>query len=538
LSTLRERTPQDLGASPAWLARTRDGPLAWWLAALLFALAAWPVALVDLPPLQDLPNHLAAVAIIEHPGSYPELVFNGFFKTNSALFTWLLFAGRLVGARAAAKSALLLVLAAGAVAYPRFVLHFGGRRRMLVASLVVWPMVHNWFVASGMLDFALAVALAALLLVALDVQRRRASVARGAGVGLLAVGTWYAHAFPLLAVHLLVAVHAATRSTWRERWQHARALFVPLAPSTALVASSLWVHFTEPAGPMTGYVALDRMLPPWELLYNLWAEWFWSFTRLEIGTLVPCVALGLWAIARWRDDVPFFGPAAFATLAALYVFSPYVATNWFHVNSRFIPFLWLGALVRLPDRLPKGMPILLGACALTATVGLGVDYVRLARDWGRFTAGTSAVPREATLLPLVFRSKGASENTRSLLHVWGLYVIERQTSAPLLFSHSRSFPLSYREPPPPQFNHLVLEAFAPSMGTPEWLCTTLRSGGVAPSDCEAEWRERWAEFWREAEPRFDHVLMWSAPEDVLALVPADYRVVFRRDELAILARVR
>ena len=43
---------------------------------------------------------------------------------------------------------------------------------------------------------------------------------------------------------------------------------------------------------MTGFVSLDRSLPVWELLYNLWAEWFWSFTCLEIATLVPCVALG------------------------------------------------------------------------------------------------------------------------------------------------------------------------------------------------------------------------------------------------------
>ena len=74
------------------------------------------------------------------------------------------------------------------------------------------------------------------------------------------------------------------------------------------------------------------------------------------------------------------------------------------------------------------------------------------------------VPEGATLLPLVFRSKGTSENTRSLLHAWGYYVVEKQTSAPLLFAHSRSFALMYREPPDTQFNHLVLESFAPVDG--------------------------------------------------------------------------
>jgi hypothetical protein len=526
-------------ATIAWrtrLARVRDGELGWALAAVLFCLSAWPLALVDLPPLQDLPNHLAAAAIIEHPAQYPEFAFNGFLKTNSALFTWLLLVGRLAGARAAAKSFVALVLALGAVGYPRLVLQLGGRRRMLVSTLFVWPMIHNWFVASGMLDFALAMALAALLLVELDRQRRGPSVARGMAIALLAAAGWYAHAFPLLVVHLLVALHAATRRSWGERWSQARALLVPLAPSTALVASSLWVHLTEPAGAMTAYVTLGRLLPPWELLYNLWAEWFWSFTWLEIPTIVPCALLAVWAIVRWRDDVPFFGPVALACLAALYVFSPYVATNWFHVNSRFIPFLSLAALVRLPERLPRWAWAALAACAAVATAGLGADYIRLSRDWGSFTAGTSAVPRGAKLLPMIFRSKGSSENTRSMLHVWGLYVTERQTSAPLLFSHSRSFALSYREPPPPQFNHLVLEAFAPSMRTPEWLCTTLRTGGVAMADCEGEWRKRWEEFWQQAEPRYDHVLMWCAPKEILAMVPAEYHVVFERGDLTILAR--
>jgi hypothetical protein len=516
--------------------RASDDRLALLISGALFVLAAWPLALVDVPPLQDLPNHLAAVTVIQHPDLYPDLAFTGFFKTNAALFAWLLLVGKVTGARAAAKLFVVGVLALGALAYPRFVLSFGGRRRMLVSALFVWPMVHDWFVSSGMLDFALAVPLAILTLVLLNAQRQRPSVGRGAAIALLAAATWYAHVFPVLAVGLLVAVHVATRRAWRERGDQALALLAPLVPAGALVASSLWVHFTEPVGPMTADVALGRMVPPWELVYNLWAEWTWAFTKLEVATIVPTILLAAWAALRWRDDVPFFGPVAVAVLLALYVFSPYVATNWFHVNSRFIPFLWLAALVRLPERLPRRVPALLGACAIASSVGMGVDYVRLSRDWARFTAGIGAVPEGARLLPLVFRSKGTSENTRALLHVWGFYVTEKHTSAPLLFTHSRSFPVVYRDAPPARFNHLVLEAFAPSMGSPAFLCDTLRSTGIAIDDCEAEWRARWAEFWRDAEPRYDHVLLWDAPAAARALVPAEYRVVFEQGELTLLAR--
>jgi hypothetical protein len=520
----------------AWLARATDAQLAMMVGVVLFALAAWPVALVKVPPLQDLPNHLAAISIIEHPARYPQFVFNGFLKTNSALFTWVLLTGRVVGLLTAARLFVLVVLALGALAIPRFVLAFGGRRRMVVASFFAWPMVHNWFVSMGMLDFALSVPLATFLLVMLEAQRVRPTVARGIGIAALSVLTWHAHVFPLLVVGLLVAFQVVLAPTWKERLTRARWLALPFAPACLLVARSLWAQMIEPVGDMTGGVDLGRLLPPWELFYNMWAEWFYAFTWLEIATLVPCIGMGLWAIYRWRDRVPFFGPLAVAALAAAYAFTPYTATNWFHVNSRFLPFLWLAALVRLPEHLPRKMMVGLGACAVTYSLGMGCDYVRLDRDVGRFTAGIGVVPEGATLLPLIFRAKGTSENTRTLLHAWGYYVVQKQTSAPLLFAHSRSFPIMYRDPPPLQFNHLVLESFAPSMASPDWACSVLRSGGVAVDDCDAMWRTRWAAFWRSAEPQFDHVLLWSAPKEVMSLVPADYRVSFQRDELTILER--
>jgi hypothetical protein len=520
----------------AGLARATDGQVALLLSAVLFLIAAWPIGLVDLPPFQDLPNHLATIAVIQHPERYPEFVFNGYFKTNSALFTWLLLVGNVVGTKAAARLFALIVLALGALAYPRFVLSFAGRRRMVISAFFVWPMVHNWFVSMGMLDFALSVPLATILLVLLNEQRQKPTKVRFVAIALLAVATWHAHVFPLLVVLLLVAIEVVLRPSWRERFAQARWLALPVVPSALLVAASLRVHFTEPVGAMTGYVALGRLLPPWELFYNMWAEWFYGFTWFEIATLVPCIGMGLWAIYRWRDDVPFFGPIPLLTLFALYFFSPYVATNWFHVNSRFVPFLWLAALVRLPDRLPRRALAVLGVCALSYAAGMGADYVRLRRDWSRFTAGIGSVPEGAKLLPLIFNSKGTSENTRALLHAWGFYVTEKLTSAPLLFAHSRSFPVMYKTPPEPQFNHLVLESFAPSMGSPDWGCGILRSGGVVTDDCDAAWRDRWADFWRKAEPKFDHVLLWSAPRKVLALIPPEYRVTFQRDELTILER--
>ena len=519
-----------------FISRLSDAQLALTISVVLFAATAWPLALTEIPPYQDLPNHLAAVTIIEHPAQYPEFVFNGFFKTNAALFTWLVLVGRVVGAAAAAKLFALLVLALNAILLPRFVVELTNRRKLVVAAFFMWPMIHNWFVSMGMLDFALGFSLSLLLLIMLNRQRVAPSPKTALVLGGVALLTWYAHVMPLMVVLMLVGIHVALRPRWADRIAQAKSLFLPLAPAALLVAVSLYKHWTEPTGKMTGYVELGTLLPTWELFYNLWAEWFYGFTWLSITTLVPCIGLGLIGIWRAKKDVPFFSPVALAALAALFVFSPYIATNWFHVNSRFIPFLWAAFLLRLPDRMPRFAYVVLGACALPYFIGMGVDFVRLDQDRAKFTAGVSAVPEGAKLLPLIFKSKLTSENTRSLLHAWGYYVTEKETSAPLLFAHSASFPVMYAEPPPPQFNHLVLESFAPSMATPDWTCNVLRAGGVVVNDCDAMWRARWAEFWTSAEPAYDHVLMWDAPARVKELIPADYKLTFEQDKLSIFER--
>ena len=519
------------------LRRLMDSQPALAISCVLFALGAWPLALCDVPPYQDLPNHLAAVTILQHPELYPEFVSNGFFKTNAALFAWLHFIGGLVGTNLAARLFALLVVAANALVLPRFVLEFTSRRKLWVASLFMWPMVHNWFVSMGMLDFALGVPLSLVMLILLNRQRTRPTWTNALAIMVGGMATWYAHVFALLVVHLLVLVHLVTQRSWRERFAELKTLAPPLVPVATATLISLYCHWTEPVGAMTGFVKLDTMIPPWELAYNLWAEWFWGFTWLSISSIVPCVALGLIAIHRRQQPVMFFSPAAFGVLTALFLLVPYVATNWFHVNSRFIPFLWMAALVRVPERLPKPLVWLCGVSALLYTVGMGIDFVRLDQDRAAFTAGVSAVPERARLLPLVFKPRLTSQNTRSLLHAWGFYVTEKHTSAPLLFAHSRSFPIMYREAPPPQFNHLVLESFAPNMANPAWACNVLRSGGLFVADCDAAWKERWAEFWRQALPLYDHVLMWDAPLETEALVPSQYRVLFRQQRLTIYQRL-
>src|SRR3954465_3221461 len=85
------------------------------------------------PPFQDLPNHVASAYIARHPELYPDYVFNGLWKANSALELWLhQFADdHLVSA---ARAFVAIVIAANAFGLPWFVLQVAGRQTMVTAS--------------------------------------------------------------------------------------------------------------------------------------------------------------------------------------------------------------------------------------------------------------------------------------------------------------------------------------------------------------------------------------------------------------------
>jgi hypothetical protein len=511
-----------------------DQHLALLVSAALFVIGAWPLALTEVPPYQDLPNHLAAVTVIQNLERYPEFVFNGFFKTNAALFAWLFVVGKVVGTKLAARLFALMVVGANAFILPRFVLALtGSRKRMLVASLFMWPMVHNWFVSMGMLDFALSVPLSLGLLLAIDRHRRSPTLLNGLFVTFVGAATWYAHVFPLLVVSMLVVIEAARAPSWKERFDSLRRMVVPLVPVTGLVAMSIILHLRDNVGPMSAFIHHHVMVAPWELAYNLWAEWFWGFTKLSITSIVPCLLLAFYGFGRRREAPRFFSPAAVIALVVLFCLAPYHVTNWYHVNSRLIPYIWFALLLRMPDKLPKSIVAVLGISAVLYSAGMGTDFVRLERDRQKFTAGVSSVPEGAKLLPLLFEHKGVSDNTRSLLHAWGFYVTDRNTSAPLLFAYSRSFPGMYSVPPPIRFNDLVLENFAATMKTSANFCQRSR---VVTSDCRGESRARWAEFWHDATPLYDHLLLWQPSEEALENVPADYSVTFRQDGLVVMQR--
>jgi hypothetical protein len=503
------------------------------VALVLFALAAWPLLLVGLPPFQDLPNHLATAHIIAHPEIYPQYAFNGWFKSNSLLTLWLHALGGhdLFGA---ARSFVALVLAINALALPVFVRHCAGRRSVPLAACFLWPLVHSFSVSMGFLNFAFAFALSLILLTVLDRQREEPTLWRGVGIAVLAGLLWFAHPFPLTVVGGLVALHAATRPGARAKLSAGLALLAPLAPAVLLSLAAAQHHLVKAERTTAVGGAVFFYLNPWELAAHLWTDVSGALTRWGSMTLVPAIMLP-WVAWRYRRVTrPFFSAPAMAVLAAAYAGLPHMLSNWWYLNCRLVPFLWAGLALRLPSKLPRPAIIVLVASALSFSAVLGVDYARLDRDRAEFTAGMDAVPARATLLPLMFEQRKTSDFTASLTHAWGYYTVLKDASAPLVFAIERSYPITYRQFPPRALIPPALDMFAEQQGTPARLCRILHR---PPSDpgCTAAWRDVWTAFWLDAEPRFSHVLTWAIPLEARPMIPARYHRVFAAGDLEIYA---
>src|SRR5262249_1043009 len=138
-----------------------------------------------------------------------------------------------------------LAIAASAFGLPWSALQIAGRRAMINASLLLWPLVHGFALAMGMLNFAIAVPAALVVLVVRDRQRAAPIVVRGLVIAALSFAVWFMHPFPLIVVGALAALEALAQRDWPGRLRMACALLIPLAPIGLLVVATALQHLVK-----------------------------------------------------------------------------------------------------------------------------------------------------------------------------------------------------------------------------------------------------------------------------------------------------
>ena len=260
----------------------------------------------------------------------------------------------------------------------------------------------------------------------------------------------------------------------------------------------------------------------WELIMHFWRDVSGALTRWGSMSLVPALLLPVFAWRGRHTARAWFSNGAMAGLALAYVALPMMMSNWCYLNCRLVPFLWVGLALRIPRSLPRRLPAVLVACAVSFSAVLGLDYLRLDRDRAEFTAGLSAVPRGATLMPLMFKPKRTADFVASLAHSWAYYTVEKDAMVPLVFAVERSTPITWAHYPPAKIIEPTLDQFASHFATPAQACKALGQPAV-DTFCTAAWREAWDGFWKEVQPRFTHLLTWAMPPEARVLIPPNYR---------------
>lgn len=438
------------------------------LAALAVA-AVVPLWAADHPPIQDLPQHLAAIRVLHDYGD-PALALERYFDVEllrTQYLAWYLAADLLayVFGVALANKLLLTTALIGTPYAMRFLLRALGRDERL--CLFVLPLTWNAHLILGFLNFIGAIPLS-LAGLALAVRlRERWTTRRAVALAAVAVVAFYTHVVPFAFLALgaaLVAIGEGPRETFR-RW-------LPLAP--AALAMLIWSQ-TAPAGQSTLTAALlaggdgtgpepqfvawmdaireapmwltdtlhsekdDRLLVVWALLVMV-AFVLGAARRADAGTAPRDALMG--SLTR---RIGLLAP-----LAALAYFVTPGSYDWiWPINARF-PLLALTFLVvAIPTqrRLP-GLLVLAGVVLVSVLTFSEVTRAFVAFDTeevGELDEAIATIPEGQRVAGLVFDRGSREVKFSPFIHAVAWYQAERGGAVMFTFADFPQSPFMFKE---------------------------------------------------------------------------------------------
>ena len=326
-----------------------------WALVALCVILLLPLALVDVPPLLDYPNHLARAMVLAFGGSDPILshMYAQRWSIIPNLGTDLVLpplmhilpvhlAGRVV------IGCVILLPVIGTIAYSRAV--FGARSAWPLASGLV---AYNATLILGFLNFVAAIGIALLLAAAWVAWRDRypRRLLFLAAIGTIAL--FFCHLMGLLFFYLLIAGYEMKR-LWSHRTQ-ATALLTRMAATLPIIAPPLVLYLLSPLAPLATEIEYASFADKARQLIFPFANYL---LPLDIATGVIVVAFLLACMATGRCRIRFVSDTAMVFVAGLYLATPWAFKGTYFLDIRFLimfGFLLFGAL--LPTNLPRRVQI-------------------------------------------------------------------------------------------------------------------------------------------------------------------------------------
>jgi hypothetical protein len=448
------------------LLRLSQTRIAWWSTLItLCAVLLAPLAVVDVPPLLDYPNHLARAYVLAHGqhDAYLSQMYAPHWVVIPNLAVDLLLppliwvmpvhiAGRILLAVA------LLLPVIGSVLYSQAVF-----ARRSYWSIAVCLVACNGLFLLGFMNFQIAVGLALVCAAAWLRWRETHPVAAIALTAICAVLLFFSHLMGLLFFLILVASHNIERA-WEAHRQGgsliaavahraARSLLIVVLPAVLYAVSA----FSDNALEISWESWPDKLIRAAMSLvnYNL---------CLDIVSAVLLVAFLLTCAMLRLIVVPLGSAVALGTVVLLFGVSPFGLKGGGYLDARFaVMFGFLLFATILPIRLPSRATLLV-AVTIVALFSLRTAHVAAVwyahnRDLAQLRYAMSVVePGSRVLLAMVggdeaapaqrelMRRQYLSDGSRLDAHTAALLLIERHAFWAVLFANHEQQPIELRSP--------------------------------------------------------------------------------------------
>ena len=361
---------------------------AWVPYALLAAASCAPLFVVERPPLQDLPLHMAATRVIHdlHDATYG---FDGVFQTNLGQTQYVLYhvlasvLAYVVGV-SFANRLLLCAYLGGTILATRYLLQVLGRDERL--CVFVGPLLVNIMFIFGLAPFLFAIPFMVLGTALVARYYENPTWTLGAGVAVLSIAMFYLHVFPLGLFGL--AALALFPWTKPRRW------FVAAAPGLPVAALIAWWSLATSAGKLARGAILHPAEPsplsPWGKLLDSF-NWLGDTFRDHSDEVLWGVVFGLVIVStivavaqgkRWSWRMLRYALVPGACVFLFCVTGEHNGNIWL-IWQRF-PLLFCLTMVPLFD-VPKGWPgrVVTSAAvavALAVTINTCIHFRRFQRD--------------------------------------------------------------------------------------------------------------------------------------------------------------
>lgn len=431
--------------------------------------AAWPLWTVDHPPIQDLPQHLAAIRVL-HDFQDPAWAFSEVFVLDLGRTQYLAvyLVAHLLAYPLGVELATRVLLTAAVIGVPFAVRSVG---RGLggsgdLAFLLAIPLVWNAHLILGFLNFVVALPLS-LAVVAGAIggrQReaqptgdhppcawgsRRRSASIGAGLVLVFVTHVVPFAFAALGVGLLALGGGLGRSLRRGLVLlpavSVAGLWVALSPAgqatAAAATTGSGARFTPIASALTEIPAwlLDVLHGPGDdRVFVAWLVLLLAVIALAGGEANECLG---------RRRLALLPPLAFA----LYVVTP-ASYDWiWPISARFplLALLWLLPLLRSPalPGLARTLPVAAAAAiALASTTTITQAFQRFeAEEVGPLDDAVASVPRGSRTAGLIFDRGSRVVKFSPFIHAVAWVQARRGGAVMFTFADFPPSPFRFRE---------------------------------------------------------------------------------------------